>query len=181
MGKYGSIRTIAALAVVLLAPASPSAAEEYRLGNYRAPTPVRLAGAITVGSVEAQALIEARAVLPVDVMAVQRHPFTGQWLLSKPRAHLPGSVWLPNVGVGDPSPALEAWFKDQLDRLTHGSKTAGLMFYCMTDCWMSWNAAKRAVSWGYRKVHWYPEGADGWAVSGNDLVPALLPDADVPR
>jgi PQQ-dependent catabolism-associated CXXCW motif protein len=32
----------------------------------------------------------------------------------------------------------------------------------MTDCWMSWNAAKRAVEWGYSSVIWYPAGADGW-------------------
>jgi rhodanese-related sulfurtransferase len=27
---------------------------------------------------------------------------------------------------------------------------------------MSWNAAKRLRSWGYRNVHWFAEGADGW-------------------
>ena len=27
---------------------------------------------------------------------------------------------------------------------------------------MSWNAAKRAVEWGYSSVVWYPLGADGW-------------------
>jgi 3-mercaptopyruvate sulfurtransferase SseA len=27
---------------------------------------------------------------------------------------------------------------------------------------MSWNAAKRAPSYGYSNVAWYPEGTDGW-------------------
>jgi rhodanese-related sulfurtransferase len=27
---------------------------------------------------------------------------------------------------------------------------------------MSWNAAKRALSYGYTNVAWYPEGTDGW-------------------
>jgi rhodanese-related sulfurtransferase len=27
---------------------------------------------------------------------------------------------------------------------------------------MSWNAAKRAASWGYRRVYWYRDGTDGW-------------------
>jgi rhodanese-related sulfurtransferase len=27
---------------------------------------------------------------------------------------------------------------------------------------MSWNAAKRAVSWGYTAVYWYRDGTDGW-------------------
>jgi hypothetical protein len=28
---------------------------------------------------------------------------------------------------------------------------------------MSWNAARRAVAWGYANVAWYPDGTDGWA------------------
>jgi rhodanese-related sulfurtransferase len=27
---------------------------------------------------------------------------------------------------------------------------------------MSWNAAKRVLSYGYPNVVWYPEGTDGW-------------------
>jgi rhodanese-related sulfurtransferase len=27
---------------------------------------------------------------------------------------------------------------------------------------MSWNAAKRALSYGYADVAWYPDGTDGW-------------------
>ena len=30
---------------------------------------------------------------------------------------------------------------------------------------MSWNATKRAASWGYR-VAWFPEGVDGWEAAG---------------
>jgi rhodanese-related sulfurtransferase len=35
---------------------------------------------------------------------------------------------------------------------------------------MSWNAAKRAVAWGYNGVAWYPEGTDGWQEVGLPLV-----------
>jgi hypothetical protein len=28
--------------------------------------------------------------------------------------------------------------------------------------WMSWNAAKRILSYGYSNVAWYPEGTEGW-------------------
>jgi rhodanese-related sulfurtransferase len=34
---------------------------------------------------------------------------------------------------------------------------------------MSWNAAKRALALGYRKVLWYPEGTDGWSRRGLPL------------
>ena len=27
---------------------------------------------------------------------------------------------------------------------------------------MSWNAAKRALGYGYSNVAWYPDGTDGW-------------------
>jgi rhodanese-related sulfurtransferase len=31
---------------------------------------------------------------------------------------------------------------------------------------MSWNAAKRALSYGYTHVFWYPQGTDGWRTQG---------------
>ena len=37
-----------------------------------------------------------------------------------------------------------------------------LVFYCLANCWMSWNAAKRALAMGYTHVAWYPDGTDGW-------------------
>ena len=52
-----------------------------------------------------------------------------------------------------------------------------LLFYCLRDCWMSWNAAKRAIALGYT-VAWYPDGTDGWQDAGLPLsaaVPAPRP------
>ena len=37
---------------------------------------------------------------------------------------------------------------------------------------MSWNAAKRAIEWGYASVLWYPLGADGWEADGRALTEA---------
>ena len=37
-----------------------------------------------------------------------------------------------------------------------------VLFFCLQDCWMSWNAAKRALGLGYETVYWLPEGTDGW-------------------
>ena len=42
---------------------------------------------------------------------------------------------------------------------------------------MSWNAARRAVAWGYSAVHWFPGGTDDWRDAGN----ALQPVSPVPR
>jgi PQQ-dependent catabolism-associated CXXCW motif protein len=44
-----------------------------------------------------------------------------------------------------------------------------MVFYCKPDCWMSWNAARRALSLGYTRVDWYPDGAAGWKQAGYPL------------
>ena len=44
-----------------------------------------------------------------------------------------------------------------------GNHDRMLVFYCLANCWMSWNAAKRAIALGYTHVAWYPDGTDGWA------------------
>ena len=49
-----------------------------------------------------------------------------------------------------------------------------LAIYCLAQCWMSWNAAKRAIEYGYRSVYWYRDGTDGWQELGYPLV-------DVPK
>jgi hypothetical protein len=36
--------------------------------------------------------------------------------------------------------------------VTGGNEGKSVAFYCKADCWMSWNAAKRAISYGYRDV-----------------------------
>ena len=47
------------------------------------------------------------------------------------------------------------------------------MFYCLANCWMSWNAARRAIALGYRNVAWYPDGTDGWAAQHLPLEPRI--------
>jgi len=104
--------------------------------------------------------------------------FDGAWLLSEPRQNIPSSVWLANVGKQKLSSLMEDYFRSQLQRLTVGNKNRVLVFYCIEDCWMSWNAAKRAHAWGYNKVMWFREGLDGWLEQGGPLqnsVPVKLP------
>jgi PQQ-dependent catabolism-associated CXXCW motif protein len=56
--------------------------------------------------------------------------------------------------------------------VTADNPTRPLVFYCQVDCWMSWNAAKRAIALGYARVHWYPDGTDGWSVANLPLAEA---------
>lgn len=80
----------------------------------------------------------------------------------KPRFSIPGTIWLPDTGYGRLAAATEDYLRDGVARASGGNKTAPLVIYCQADCWMSWNAAKRVLSYGYTNVAWYPEGTDGW-------------------
>jgi len=51
----------------------------------------------------------------------------------------------------------------------HGARAwhdRALVFFCEPQCWMSWNAALRAVEYGYTAVHYFPDGVQGWADEG---------------
>ena len=147
----------------------------YRLQHYRAPTPDTLPGATVLDTAALQTLLAASQPLLLDVMAsgqVTDAAGVSHWLPAHARQNLPGSVWLPNVGYGELSPTLAGYFQSELARLTGGDVARPLVFYCLRDCWMSWNAARRALSLGYRQVYWYPSGSDGWAEAGLPLVAA---------
>lgn len=149
------------LAAILLL-SLPARAAEYRTGDYRSPTPLALPGAITVDTDEAKALMDKGEVVAIDVLPARRKPDGGSWLLPKPHLSLPGAVWLANAGYGDLAPEMQSWFAAQLQSLSGGDRSRKLMFFCIIDCWMSWNAAIRAMELGYSQVYWYPEGTDGW-------------------
>jgi PQQ-dependent catabolism-associated CXXCW motif protein len=80
----------------------------------------------------------------------------------KPRLDIPGSIWLPDTGYGALAPATEDYLRKNLQRVTGGDRAKLLVIYCLRDCWMSWNGAKRILSMGYANVAWYPDGTDGW-------------------
>src|SRR5690348_9856649 len=172
-----------ALTVHFAAAAPPPEPPGYRLDEYRAPTPLGVAGARTIDTAEARKLWERHAAIFVDVMLAPRRPAgLPEGAVWRPRPHrdVPGSVWLPEVGRGALSPELEAWFRARLASLSGGDPSRRLVFYCRADCWMSWNAAKRAASWGYTGVDWYRDGADGWQEAGLPLAD-VEPPPDLPR
>ena len=150
-------------------------AEGYRVDRYRRPLPEQPPAGRRLDTESLRELIETGQPILVDVLAIQIRPETAEFgiafLPSHQRYHIPGSHWLPNVGYGSLEPPMERYFVGQLDRLSKGDRDAPLVFYCITDCWMSWNAIKRAHSIGYRNLYWYPDGTDGWAEAGLPLEP----------
>ena len=136
------------------------------MADFRAPVPATLAGADVLSTTALEALIDAEQPLLIDVMPAPRKPRdTGLWIQPK-RDNIPGSHWLANTGYGELSDEFSIFFEQQLADLTMSDPNRRLVFYCEADCWMSWNAAKRALSLGYEHVAWYPDGTDGWKAEG---------------
>jgi PQQ-dependent catabolism-associated CXXCW motif protein len=171
----GTILLLAASIMGLAQPAFAGAVREpagYRMDDYRAPVPDTLRGAKVVATAEAEELWRKKEAVFLDVMPYTPKPANlpaGTIWRDKVRDDIPGSLWLANVGYGALSPETEAYFRHALEKVTGNDKSRPILFYCMTGCWMSWNAAKRAVEWGYGSVIWYPLGADGWGKEGLPL------------
>ena len=100
-------------------------------------------------------------------------PIDGTWRLAQPRANIPGSTWLADVGTGTLSDQLKSYYRDNLHKLTKGNKHQPIIIYCTADCWMGWNAVRRAAQWGYTNLLWFPEGTDEWQAAGHPLQPAI--------
>lgn len=144
----------------------------YRHDNYRADVPATLKGAKVVSTREARALQGEGQTLFIDVMPRPPKPGNlpaGTIWRDMRRDSIPGTVWLPNVGYGRLHETMNAHFKAQLERLTGGARGKAMLFFCLERCWMSWNAAKRAMDYGYTNVIWYPQGTDGWVAEGHEL------------
>ncbi len=170
------------VAALFLVPEAPVVAGSevlgplgYRMDNYRAPVPATLAGATTVSTRRLKSMVDAGGVVLVDVLPAPREPPNIQpgvpWM-PVPHRNIPGSIWLPDVGRGKIHSIVADYFRDNLVEATGGDKARAVVIYCQADCWMSWNAAKRATEWGYENIIWFPEGTDGWKRAGHDLVDA---------
>ena len=154
-----------------MAATAPPEPDSYRQSDYRSPTPVSLKGARVLTTEEAAAMQRTGEAAFIDVLPQPPRPAglpaDAVWR-DKPRFDIPGSLWLPDTGYGELAPVMLDYFRRGLDKALSG-RPGPLVFYCLKDCWMSWNAAKRALALGYSNVAWYPEGSDGWAAAGLPL------------
>jgi PQQ-dependent catabolism-associated CXXCW motif protein len=142
--------------------------EGYREENYRTPVPATLAGARVLTTAEAETIWRAGTGIFIDVLPhapkPKNLPADTIWR-ERPRHNIPGSIWLPDTGYGKLAAATDEYLRQGLVRASGGNNAALLVIYCQADCWMSWNAAKRVLSYGYSNVAWYPEGTDGWGAA----------------
>jgi len=87
---------------------------------------------------------------------------------------LPGAV--PAVQASSPGSFDDGISKQMglyLEQATRGNKQIPLIFYCASvECWMSYNAALRAIRLGYSNVLWYRGGIAAWKHAGGPTMPA---------
>jgi PQQ-dependent catabolism-associated CXXCW motif protein len=141
--------------------------------------PATIAGGEVVTTTDLIALIGEETPVLVDVGPAPHKPddiAANQWT-PPPHRTIPGSVWLPGVGAGELAPAVDDWYRTRLAALTGGDLGQPLVIFCHPHCWGSWNAAKRAILYGYQRVHWYEEGIEGWQDAGQ---PTAVVEPEMP-
>lgn len=146
-----------------VAPAEPSG---YWTGPINAPVPKTLSGGTVIHTArELRALLRRGGAVIIDVSSAPRRPDNlapGAPWLPLPHHAIPGSLWIPGVGLGEIPVAVDDFYRQRLAAATNEHLARPLIVYCHKSCWLSWNAAKRAISYGYRNVYWYPYGIEGW-------------------
>ncbi len=158
-------------ALVSLAEAAEEVAEPegYWTGPINSPVPTTIEGGKVVHAQELSNLIDNEEIVLIDVSESPKRPegmaADAPWI---PLAHesIPGSIWIPDVGGGTISANIEEFFVSQLTDETGEDYDYPIVIYCHEQCWLSWNAAKRAINHGFRNVYWFPEGIEGWRAAG---------------
>lgn len=146
-------------------------ADGYRTSVYRSPTPQQVDGAQVIDTATLQGLLK-QTPAPVLIDVYRRQWLQGRFIEDEPHSNIPGSRWLANTGDGELSPAWQNYFARHLQDATAGRQQQPVVFYCRSDCWLSWNAVKRAKALGYDNLYWYRDGLDAWQQANLPLASA---------
>ncbi|MQX38229.1 rhodanese-like domain-containing protein [Roseospira navarrensis] len=130
-------------------------------GPMHGPTPASIPGGQLITTLDLVSLVQGQQTpyLLFDVLGANEM--------------LPGAI--PAVQASQPGQ-----FGDQisqqmgafLQQATQGNRQVPLIFYCASrDCWMSYNAALRAINLGYGNVLWYRGGLEAWKQAGGPTMP----------
>jgi len=130
-------------------------------GAMHGPTPASIPGGRLVTTTELVALLKAgpggEPPLIFDVLGGPQQ--------------LPGALYaVPAHQPGSFDDATQREFGAWLQTVTQGRQDRPMVFYCAsTQCWMSYNAALRAIRMGYRQVLWYRGGLQSWQQAGQPV------------
>lgn len=141
-----------------------AATTDLRLANVHAPTPREIPGAQVIRT----DALRQRLRAPEDA-----RPLLFDVLGGVAHDSLPGAIWLPGAGRGESyTDAIQAQLARVLKTASRGDAGRPLVFFCQgPECWLSYNAALRAVALGYREVYWYRGGIEAWLAAKEPLAP----------
>jgi PQQ-dependent catabolism-associated CXXCW motif protein len=141
--------------------------EGFWTGPVNDPVPDTLAGGRVIHTLDLAALLKEKggSAVIVDVSNAPRRPdnlpASTTWL-PVPHQGIPGAIWIPGAGLGEPPARMDEYFRARLATAMGKDMDRPLVLYCHEKCWLSWNGAKRAIQYGYRHVYWFPDGIEGW-------------------
>lgn len=147
----------------------------YRTVRYRAPVDRLPTPAAAITLEAALRLRPGVDALFIDVLPAEggvRDPLTGKWTLAAQHETIPGAAWHPETGRANADAVLWQGLRNAVDVARTRRPTLPVVVFCRSDCWMSWNAARRLASDGFPQVYWFAEGIEGWHEAGRALVPA---------
>lgn len=129
-------------------------------GAMHSPTPTSIPGGQVITTKGVLELMQGRQVpfFLFDVLGAQQI--------------IPGALAaVPAHQAGSFNDQTQQEFGGFLQQTTQGRKDPALIFYCAsTQCWMSYNAALRAINMGYTNVLWYRGGIDAWQAAGQQVM-----------
>lgn len=132
---------------------------ELHAGPMHAPTPASIPGGQVITTKGLLALLAGREVRPLvlDILGGSEM--------------LPGAVLaVPAAQAGSFDDRTQREFGQFLRQSTQGNLETPLVFYCLSNqCWMSYNAALRAINMGFRNVLWYRGGIEAWKAAGQPV------------
>ena len=130
-------------------------ATQLRTVGYHGPTPTRIPGGKVVTTGELKAMLDqSQRPYLIDVLGGGVH------------RTIAGAFWMLGSGDGEMSKDEEARFAKAIGAFAGGDKNRAMVFYCVdSECWLSYNAALRAIALGYTNVMWYRGGIASWRTS----------------
>jgi len=154
------------LAVSFATCASAAAPEPPALwdGQAHGETPGSLTGGTVVQTDAVAQLKDSIHPIFLDVAELDKKPTesSNSTLLTPTHLSIRGAIWLPGAGSGTADPAFARDFEARVSALTAADLDQPIVVFCHPRCWDGWNAAKRLVGLGFRRVFWYPQGVEGW-------------------
>src|SRR5688572_10472379 len=163
------------LAVLLLLPCAALATDEvaepqgYWNGPIDSAVPASITGGRIISARELAELLTTARPVVIDTSNAPLRPAgmaPGAPWLPLPHEAIPGSLWIPGAGLGEITADVDRFLRRRLAQATGNDPQHPVVIYCHERCWLSWNGARRAINYGYRRVYWMPEGIEGWRAAG---------------